>query len=122
MASAFASIVIYAIDLVPHRVLWAASSMPWRSGIVAVFKLCSWLPALGLLTVLLPRPSSGTKAGVRGRDVRGPFPTRDVSADSHRLAGTALEVQTLVAFKAGQRCRSVDMRIERRRWPFLLRA
>jgi MFS transporter, FSR family, fosmidomycin resistance protein len=27
-------------------------------GIVAVFKLCSWLPALGLLTFLLPRTSS----------------------------------------------------------------
>ena len=24
-------------------------------GIVAVFKLCAWLPALGLLTFLLPR-------------------------------------------------------------------
>jgi FSR family fosmidomycin resistance protein-like MFS transporter len=26
-------------------------------GIIGVFKLCSWLPALGLLTFLLPAPS-----------------------------------------------------------------
>jgi MFS transporter, FSR family, fosmidomycin resistance protein len=77
MASAFASILIYAIDLVPHRVglvgglfyglafglggLMAAALglLADQFGIVAVFKLCSWLPALGLLTFLLPRPSSG---------------------------------------------------------------
>ena len=77
MASAFASILIYAIDLVPHRVglvgglfyglafglggLAAAALglLADQFGIVAVFKLCSWLPALGLLTFLLPRtPSS----------------------------------------------------------------
>ena len=77
MASAFASILIYAIDLVPHRVglvgglfyglafglggLTAAALglLADQFGIVAVFKLCSWLPALGLLTLLLPRtPSS----------------------------------------------------------------
>jgi FSR family fosmidomycin resistance protein-like MFS transporter len=77
MASAFASILIYAIDLVPHRVglvgglfyglafglggLMAAALglLADQFGIVAVFKLCSVLPALGLLTFLLPRPSSG---------------------------------------------------------------
>ena len=77
MASAFASILIYAIDLVPHRVglvgglfyglafglggLTAAALglLADQFGIVAVFKLCSWLPALGLLTFLLPRTSSG---------------------------------------------------------------
>jgi len=77
MASAFSSILIYAIDLVPHRVglvgglfyglsfglggLMAAALglLADQVGIVAVFKLCSWLPALGLLAFLLPRSSSG---------------------------------------------------------------
>jgi MFS transporter, FSR family, fosmidomycin resistance protein len=76
MASAFASILIYAIDLVPHRVglvgglfyglafglggLTAAALglLADQFGIVAVFKLCAWLPALGVLTFLLPRTSS----------------------------------------------------------------
>jgi MFS transporter, FSR family, fosmidomycin resistance protein len=76
MASAFASILIYAIDLVPHRVglvgglfyglafglggLTAAALglLADQLGIVAVFKLCAWLPALGLLTFLLPRTPS----------------------------------------------------------------
>jgi FSR family fosmidomycin resistance protein-like MFS transporter len=80
MASAFSSILIYAIDLVPHRVglvgglfyglsfglggLMAAALglLADQIGIVAVFKLCSWLPALGLLTFLLPRPPSGQAA------------------------------------------------------------
>ncbi len=75
MASAFASILIYAIDLVPHRVglvgglfyglafglggLAAAALglLADNIGIIAVFKLCAWLPALGLLTFLLPRTS-----------------------------------------------------------------
>jgi FSR family fosmidomycin resistance protein-like MFS transporter len=75
MASAFASILIYAIDLVPHRIglvgglfyglsfglggLMAAALglLADQIGIVAVFKLCSWVPALGLLTFLLPRAS-----------------------------------------------------------------
>ena len=77
MASAFASILIYAIDLVPHRVglvgglfyglafglggLAAATIglVADRIGIVEVFKLCSWLPALGLLTFLLPKTPHG---------------------------------------------------------------
>jgi FSR family fosmidomycin resistance protein-like MFS transporter len=75
MASAFASILIYAIDLVPHRVglvgglfyglafglggLAAAALglLADKIGIIAVFKLCAWLPALGLLTFLLPHAS-----------------------------------------------------------------
>ena len=75
MASAFASILIYAIDLVPHRVglvgglfyglafglggLTAAALgvLADQIGIIAVFKLCAWLPALGLLAFLLPRVS-----------------------------------------------------------------
>ncbi len=77
LASAFASILIYAIDLVPHRVglvgglfyglafglggLAAAAIGVFADqiGIIAVFKICAWLPALGLLTFLLPRMSPG---------------------------------------------------------------
>lgn len=73
MASAFSAILIYAIDLVPHRVglvgglfyglsfglggLAAAAlgALADQIGIVQVFRLCAWLPALGLLTFLLPR-------------------------------------------------------------------
>jgi MFS transporter, FSR family, fosmidomycin resistance protein len=73
MASAFSSILIYAIDLVPHRVglvggmfyglsfglggLLAAALglLADQVGIIAVFKLCAWVPALGLVTFLLPR-------------------------------------------------------------------
>jgi len=75
MASAFSAILIYAIDLVPHRVglvgglfyglafglggLAAAALglLADQIGIIAVFKLCAWVPALGLLTFLLPRTS-----------------------------------------------------------------
>ena len=77
MASAFSSILIYAIDLVPHRVglvgglfyglafglgglaVAALGLLADQIGIVAVFKLCAWLPALGLLTFLLPQSSPG---------------------------------------------------------------
>lgn len=73
MASAFSSILIYAIDLVPHRVglvgglfyglafglggLAAAGLglVADQVGIVEVFRVCAWLPAFGLLTFLLPR-------------------------------------------------------------------
>ncbi|WP_375460839.1 MFS transporter [uncultured Enterovirga sp.] len=73
MASAFSAILIYAIDLVPHRVglvggLFyglafglggvAAAGLGViadRIGILEVFRLTAWLPALGLLTFLLPR-------------------------------------------------------------------
>jgi FSR family fosmidomycin resistance protein-like MFS transporter len=72
MAGAFSSILIYAIDLVPHRVglvggifyglsfglggLLAAALglLADQIGIVAVFKVCAWVPALGLVTFLLP--------------------------------------------------------------------
>ena len=75
MASAFASILIYAIDLVPHRVglvgglfyglafglggLAAAALglLADKSDILTVFQLCAWLPAIGVLTFLLPRSS-----------------------------------------------------------------
>ncbi|WP_442855251.1 MFS transporter [Bosea sp. PAMC 26642] len=77
MASAFSAILIYAIDLVPHRVglvgglfyglsfglggVAAAGlgAMADRIGIVDVFKVCAWLPALGLLTFLLPKAPRG---------------------------------------------------------------
>jgi MFS transporter, FSR family, fosmidomycin resistance protein len=81
MASAFSSILIYAIDLVPHRVglvggvfyglafglggLTAAvlGMFADQIGIVTVFRLCAVLPALGLLAFLLPRASSGRSIG-----------------------------------------------------------
>lgn len=73
VASAFSSILVYAIDMVPHRVglvgglfyglsfglggLAAAALgvIADRIGIVSLFGLCAWLPALGLVTILLPR-------------------------------------------------------------------
>jgi MFS transporter, FSR family, fosmidomycin resistance protein len=73
MASAFSSILIFAIDLVPHRVglvggLFYGMSfglagiaaailglLADRIGLVEVFKLCAFLPAIGLLTVFLPK-------------------------------------------------------------------
>ena len=73
MASAFSAILIYAIDLVPHRIglvgglfyglsfglggvaAAALGALADQVGIIQVFKLCAWLPALGLLTFLLPR-------------------------------------------------------------------
>jgi FSR family fosmidomycin resistance protein-like MFS transporter len=75
MASAFSSILIYAIDLVPHRVglvgglfyglafglgglaVAALGLLADQIGIISVFKLCAGLPVLGLLTFLLPRVS-----------------------------------------------------------------
>jgi FSR family fosmidomycin resistance protein-like MFS transporter len=72
MASAFPSILIYAIDLVPHRVglvgglfyglafglgglaAAAVGALADHIGIIAMFQLCAWLPALGLLTFMLP--------------------------------------------------------------------
>ncbi len=73
IASAFSSILIFAIDLVPHRVglvggLFyglsfglggiAAGALGLAAdhiGIIEVFKLCAWIPALGLLAIFLPR-------------------------------------------------------------------
>ncbi len=73
MASAFSAILIYAIDLVPHRVglvgglfyglafglggiaAAALGALADRIGIIQVFALCAWLPAFGLLTFLLPK-------------------------------------------------------------------
>jgi FSR family fosmidomycin resistance protein-like MFS transporter len=73
ISSAFASILIFAIDLVPHRVglvgglfyglafglggisAAALGLVADAYGIVAMFKICAWLPALGLLTFFLPK-------------------------------------------------------------------
>jgi FSR family fosmidomycin resistance protein-like MFS transporter len=73
MASAFSQILIFAIDLVPHRVglvgglfyglafglggIAAAGLgvLADQVGIVQVFTWCAWLPAIGVLTWLLPR-------------------------------------------------------------------
>jgi FSR family fosmidomycin resistance protein-like MFS transporter len=73
MASAFSAILIYAIDLVPHRVglvgglfyglafglggiaAAALGMIADRIGIVEVFRICAWLPAFGLLCFLLPQ-------------------------------------------------------------------
>jgi len=73
MASAFPSILIYAIDLVPHRVglvgglfyglafglgglaAAAVGALADQIGIIAMFNVCAWLPVLGLLTFWLPR-------------------------------------------------------------------
>jgi FSR family fosmidomycin resistance protein-like MFS transporter len=75
MASAFSSILVYAIDLVPHRVglvggLFYGLSFGMggvaaaglglvadQIGIVEVFRICAWLPAIGLLAFVLPRGS-----------------------------------------------------------------
>lgn len=79
LASAFSAILVYAQELVPGRVglvsgiffglafgmggIGAAvlGHMADITGIVYVFRLCAWLPAIGLLTGLLPnleRPRS----------------------------------------------------------------
>jgi FSR family fosmidomycin resistance protein-like MFS transporter len=78
MASAFPSILIYAIDLVPERVglvgglfyglafglgglaAAAVGALADHIGIIAMFKVCAWLPALGLLTFWLPRTPHST--------------------------------------------------------------
>ncbi|WP_422570317.1 MFS transporter [Antarcticirhabdus aurantiaca] len=73
MASAFASIMIYAMELVPHRIgligglfyglnfglsgIAAALLGGWADsvGIEAVYTACSFLPVAGLLTIFLPK-------------------------------------------------------------------
>jgi FSR family fosmidomycin resistance protein-like MFS transporter len=73
MASAFASIMIYAMELVSHRIglvgglfyglnfgmggIAAAilGGMADRIGIERVYQLCAFLPSVGLLTLFLPR-------------------------------------------------------------------
>jgi MFS transporter, FSR family, fosmidomycin resistance protein len=85
LASAFTSILIYGIDMMPHRVgliggLFyglsfglgglAAAALGLLAdyiGIIAVFKIAAWLPALGLLTFLLPR-TTDARSRLRSRD------------------------------------------------------
>jgi FSR family fosmidomycin resistance protein-like MFS transporter len=73
MASAFPAIVVFAQELVPGRVgliaglffglafgvggvaAAALGLLADARGIAFVFGLCAWLPAMGLLTILLPR-------------------------------------------------------------------
>lgn len=80
LASAFSAIVVYAQELVPGRVglvsglffglafgaggLGAAflGELADRTSIEYVYRLCSYLPAIGLLTVFLPNIESHSKA------------------------------------------------------------
>lgn len=81
MASAFASIMIYAMDLVPSRVgligglfyglnfalggIAAAilGGLTDRIGLESVYVICSFLPLVGILTIFLPRLSTAPKTG-----------------------------------------------------------
>jgi FSR family fosmidomycin resistance protein-like MFS transporter len=79
LASAFSAILVFAQELVPGRVgmvsglffgfafgtagIGAAllGDLADRTGIALVYRLCSYLPALGLLTALLPDIESGAR-------------------------------------------------------------
>ena len=79
MSSAFAAILIYALELLPGRVglvggffyglsfglggLAAAllGEFADHLGIEMVYKICSFIPLMGLLAWFLPRLSEGTK-------------------------------------------------------------
>jgi MFS transporter, FSR family, fosmidomycin resistance protein len=79
LASAFSAILVFAQELVPGRVgmvsglffgfafgtagIGAAllGDLADRAGIDLVFRLCSYLPALGLLTAFLPDIESGAR-------------------------------------------------------------
>lgn len=81
MAASFPAIVVFAQNLLPGRIgmvsgvfyglsfgmagLTAAGLgvMGDHLGIVRVFEICGWLPALGLLTVFLPRRSEWARVG-----------------------------------------------------------
>ncbi len=80
LASAFSAILVYATELLPGRVgmvsglffglafgmggLGAAvlGVMADHAGIVAVYRLCAWLPAIGILALLLPDPEPAAPA------------------------------------------------------------
>jgi MFS transporter, FSR family, fosmidomycin resistance protein len=88
MASAFASIMIYALELVPHRIglvgglfyglnfgmggIAAAvlGGMADRIGIEKVYQLCAFLPLAGLLTVFLPKTTDGRTIAPAKRERR----------------------------------------------------
>jgi FSR family fosmidomycin resistance protein-like MFS transporter len=79
LASAFPAMVVYAQELLPGKVgavsglffglafglagIGAAvlGQLADSHGIVAVYRLCSWLPLLGLLAVFLPDIGAGAK-------------------------------------------------------------
>jgi len=81
LASAFSAILVYAQELMPGRVGFisglffglafgiagiGSAVLGWvadQSGIVFVFKLCSFLPLLGILTVFLPHLEPGKPDG-----------------------------------------------------------
>jgi FSR family fosmidomycin resistance protein-like MFS transporter len=85
MASAFPTIVVFAQELAPGRVGMisglffgfsfgmggiGAAVLGWladRSGIELVYQVCAWLPAIGLLCVLLPDLDRARRASVRAR-------------------------------------------------------
>lgn len=80
LSSAFSAIIVYAQELVPHRVGMVsglffgfafgvaglgAAGLGWaadRVGIEAVFRWCAWLPALGLIALWLPDTRSVNRA------------------------------------------------------------
>ncbi len=92
LASAFAAILVYAQELVPTRIgmisgvffglafgmggIGAAvlGRMADATGIVFVYKVCAWLPALGLLTGLLPNlePGGRTSGGGEASSLEEP--------------------------------------------------
>jgi len=81
MASAFSAIVVFAQSLVPHRIgmisgvffgllfgfggIGAAivGALADYSSIEQVYKLCAFLPAMGLLTYFLPETDAGSRSG-----------------------------------------------------------
>jgi FSR family fosmidomycin resistance protein-like MFS transporter len=91
LASAFSAILVFAQELVPGRVgmvsglffgfafgtagIGAAllGDLADRSGIDLVYRLCSYLPALGLLTAFLP----DIESGARRREPARPEPEAD---------------------------------------------
>ena len=80
IASAFSAILVYAQELMPGRVdlvsgiffglafgmggIGAAvlGHIADLTSVVFVYRLCAWLPAIGLLTALLPKLHEGDKA------------------------------------------------------------
>jgi FSR family fosmidomycin resistance protein-like MFS transporter len=90
LASAFAAILVYAQELVPTRIgmisglffgfafgmggIGAAvlGKMADATGILFVYKVCAWLPALGLLTGLLPNLEPGGRASDGGGNEEEP--------------------------------------------------
>ena len=88
LASAFSAIIVYAQELMPGNVgmvaglffgfafgmggLGAAALglLADQIGIVAVYKICSFLPLIGLLTVLLPNLEPPRRPAATGLPAR----------------------------------------------------